>query len=127
MKYLLDTDVIISHLKGKKVIPSQVFRQGTGISVITYGELLVGVYKSVIPEKNLVMLSSFIKEARIEILDIGKEIILDYAKIRSELEEKGKVIDGFDILIGVTAKLSTLILLTENKKHFEKIPGLKTE
>lgn len=127
MKYLLDTDVIISHLKGKKIISADVFKLGVGISVITYGELLTGIYKSVTSEKNQIMLSSFIKEARIEIFDINKEIILEYAKLRSKLEGKGKVIDSFDILIGVTAKLSSLILLTGNKKHFEKIPGLKLE
>lgn len=125
MKYLVDTDIIISHLKGKKIIPVEKIKQGLGISAITYGELLVGVYRSEKVEKNRKILESFIGEMKIEILDVDREIINGYAKIKAELEKKGRMLDDFDMLIGVTAKQTSLILLTGNKKHFSKISGLK--
>ncbi|VVA44581.1 Ribonuclease VapC10 (fragment) [Candidatus Roizmanbacteria bacterium] len=42
MKYLVDTDVLIDHLRGKKKLDPTLLKDGVGISIITYGELLYG-------------------------------------------------------------------------------------
>lgn len=54
-----------------------------------------------------------------------RKIVLDYVQIKAKLEDEGKRLDEFDLLIAATAKISNLKLLTQNKKHFQRIPGLK--
>lgn len=99
MKYLLDTDVIIDHLRKKKAILEQMLDSAT-ISIITLGELIYGAYKSVHPQKSLLTL-------------------------REDLETKGERLDDFDLLIAATAIVSRLVLVTRNRKHFEGIPSLQ--
>ena len=43
------------------------------------------------------------------------------------MEKLGKPIDSFDLLIAATALENDLILVTNNLKHFSRIPGLKIE
>jgi len=50
-----------------------------------------------------------------------------YAKEKARLRKAGKLIDDFDILIGVTAVSNNLILVTENEKHLSRISKVKIE
>ena len=50
-----------------------------------------------------------------------------YAKIRAELELKGQRIDTIDCLIGSTALVYGMTIVTHNSKHFDRIPGIQTE
>ena len=52
MRYLLDTDVVIDHFRGKRLLDLK-FIQAGSISIITLAELLYGVYKSHNPKKSL--------------------------------------------------------------------------
>ena len=51
----------------------------------------------------------------------------EYGTIRAALEKRGERLDDMDILIAATAVQESITLLTENKKHFARIPHLKTE
>jgi predicted nucleic acid-binding protein len=47
MKYLIDTDWLVDYLKGKVVAGQMVDKlvhEGIAISLITYGEILEGIY-----------------------------------------------------------------------------------
>ena len=39
----------------------------------------------------------------------------------------GKITSDFDLLIGMTARRHQLTLLTNNRRHFENIEGLRIE
>lgn len=125
MKYLLDTDVIIDHLRGKKPLDQNIIRKGAAISVITYGEILYGAFKSPKKEDNLNKINILIGQSPISIINITQEIIRLFAEVKSSLETKGQRLDDFDILIGSTAVTNSLCLHTENISHFQRIPGLK--
>ena len=43
------------------------------------------------------------------------------------MRAQGKRVADFDLLIAVTALQHQLILLTNNRRHFENIQGLKVE
>ncbi len=60
-------------------------------------------------------------------LDFGKEEAMLAGKIEAELNNAGELIDFTDILIGAICLINSETLITKNKKHFEKISGLKTE
>ena len=51
----------------------------------------------------------------------------DYAEIKHLLKEHGSMIDEFDILIAGQAISEGLTVVTDNIKHFNRIPGLKIE
>ena len=50
-----------------------------------------------------------------------------YAMIKNSLREKGQLIDEFDMVIAGQAIGEQLTVVTDNLKHFERIPGLKVE
>jgi len=129
MEYLLDTNICIYIIKKK---PAEVFEKlkkvmlgDVGISSISLAELQYGIEKSSNPEKNREALEIFLTP--IEIVDYGYEASVDYGKIRAELERKGTPIGLLDILIASHARSLDLVLVTNNVKEFERIPGLRIE
>ncbi len=63
----------------------------------------------------------------LELLDLPLPVCEQYGKLVNELRSKGFPIGDLDTLIGSTALIHRQILLTRNKAHFEKIPGLVVE
>lgn len=124
MKCLLDTNIIVEHLRGKKPLPLSLIKKGCGISIITQAELFYGAYKSNEPAKNLKSIKDMLSDLGIEIVYLNNEIINTYGKIKAELEKIGEKLDEFDLLIGCSAKTRELQLVTHNKKHFERIKNL---
>jgi tRNA(fMet)-specific endonuclease VapC len=49
------------------------------------------------------------------------------ADIYADLRERGEPIDDIDLLIAGTALAHNLILITHNRKHFERIADLQIE
>ncbi len=124
MIYLLDTDVIINHLRRKEKIREAIIRDGVSISIITLGELLYGASKSANRENGLQATEGFLKEFTVEILPLSTKIMHEYARVKTMLETKGNRLDEFDLLIAATAKTHKLTLLTRNLNHFKRIPDL---
>jgi tRNA(fMet)-specific endonuclease VapC len=88
-------------------------------------ELQYGIEKSSSPLKNREALEKFLTP--IEIVDYGFEPTVEYGIIRAELEKSGTQIGPLDMLIASHAKSLDVILVTNNVKEFDRIPGLKIE
>lgn len=125
MKYLLDTNVIVAYLRGKQAIDSKIIQAGAGISVITKAELVYGSYKSNRPNHNLKLILSMLTDLEIQTINLNDKIIDVYGQTKAELENKGKKLDEFDLLIAATVIAEKLILVTDNQRHFQRIKGLK--
>ncbi len=125
MKYLLDTNIIIDHLRERKILSEDFLILGAGISIITFGELIYGAYKSDDPQKSLQKLDNSLRILNLEIVNLNLEVMSEFSRIKAELERKGERIEDFDLLIAATAKVNGFILITRNKKHFERIPDLR--
>lgn len=124
MTHLLDTDVIINHLKGKKeILPSNA--NDYVMSVVTLGELLYGAEKSTNQQRVHESISRFRSEFHVSTIEVTEEIIRQFAKLKTVLSKTGKLIEDFDLLIAATAIEHHLTLVTGNKKHFTRIPSLK--
>ncbi len=128
MSYLIDTDILIYSLKNDPHV-TQKFKENLNIpksiSVITYGELVYGARKSQHVEKNL---PAVYRVAELfPVLDINKSIMDIFGEIKCNLERNGKIIPDMDILIAATALTHNLTLVTNNTRHFQKIPALKIE
>ena len=65
--------------------------------------------------------------SKVIILNLDKESAILAGEIDSELTLSGDSIGTTDIMIGAIAKHNNETLITRNKKHFERIKGLKIE
>ena len=61
------------------------------------------------------------------IIDWDAEAAKKYSIIREYLERKGQLIGNMDLLIAAHALSQNLILVTNNQKHFSKVPNLILE
>ena len=50
-----------------------------------------------------------------------------YAGVRTALEQRGRPIGGNDLIIAAQALALDAVLVTDNVKEFEQVPGLKIE
>lgn len=124
MKYLLDTNAVICMMKKQHGIQQRILEVGLdqcAVSEITLAELYVGMYKGK-DERQRKEVEAV--ERLFPILPITPAIEL-YARNRANLELSGKRIDDFDLLIGSTALIHDLVIVTHNKKHFDRIPNLQ--
>jgi tRNA(fMet)-specific endonuclease VapC len=124
--FLLDTDTIIYSLKGDAIVTEN-FRihakNPKAISVISYGELVYGAEKSKKVSHNLAKVHRL--RELFPIIEITCAIMDTYGAIKSQMTRNGSVIDEFDLLIGATAIVMGYAVVTNNQKHFSKIPDLK--
>ena len=95
------------------------------LSTITQAELYFGVEKSKFKSTNLHTLNAFL--SFFPILDFDEKSAIEYAKIRTNLEQSGKIIGAMDMLIASIAISNDLTLVTNNTKEFERVPNLRLE
>lgn len=93
------------------------------ISSVTLMELIYGAEKSAMPEKNLRVVESFV--ARLEVLTYDIEAATHTGQIRAELAKLGTPIGPYDSIIAAHARSQGLILVTNNTREFERIPGIR--
>jgi tRNA(fMet)-specific endonuclease VapC len=128
MNYLIDTDILIYSLKGNDtVIRNFQLKKNSpkSISVISYGELVHGAKKSKYVEKNLANVKRLIEI--FPVINITPSVMDTFGELKANLEKSGNIIDDMDLLIGSTALVHNLILVTNNVNHFKRIEGLEIE
>jgi tRNA(fMet)-specific endonuclease VapC len=128
-RYMLDTDIFSYAAKGTnpKVFQrlSQVPVGNVCISSIVYAEVEYGIALSPRPERDRER--TIILFQHIEVLDFPAEAAYDYGQIRADLKKRGQAIGANDMLIAAHARHLDLILVTNNIREYERIPGLKLE
>ena len=126
---LLDTNICIYIIKRKPAEVLNHFQKyhpgDIGLSSITLAELHYGVAKSQSQQRNTEALSEFL--IPFEILPFGNEAAQAYGVIRASLEREGNVIGAMDLLIAAHAISLNAVLVTNNTREFERVPGLKLE
>ena len=125
MRYLVDTDWVIHALRGAARVADrleQLAPEGIGLSIISLAELYEGIFFSPDPEAGERALHDFLRG--IEVLPVDDAVCRIFAKERGRLRAAGTLITDFDLLIGATAVRHNLTLLTDNRRHFERIAGL---
>ena len=126
MQYLLDTDWVVHCLHGVTRVTArldQLMPDGVGLSIVSMAELYQGVFFSTDPEGNERALHQFL--AGIDVLPIDDAVCRIFASERGRLRAAGTPIGDFDLLIGSTAIRHNLTLLTNNRRHFERMQGLR--
>ena len=128
MAFLIDTDIIIYSLKGHEKVQSWMLKNQNipkFISVITYGELTYGARKSKFQEKNIATVKRI--GELFSIIDINKDIIEIFGELKAKLEISGTRVDDMDLIIAASSLYMNMPLVTNNVRHFSKIPNLILE
>ena len=129
-QYLLDTNVCVFLLRGQYAIDKKLDNVGLEncyISEITKAELKYGAELG--RRKGLRQRMEHLNEFldSINILPISDAIDL-YASEKARLRLAGTPADDdFDLLIGCTAIVNDMVMVTENLKHFKNYTGIRLE
>jgi tRNA(fMet)-specific endonuclease VapC len=62
-----------------------------------------------------------------EIFPLTDEIVVKAADTYATLKQRGALVGDADILIGASALVHGLAVVTNNESHFARIPGLQVE
>lgn len=128
MIYMLDTNICIYVINSRPAIVLERFRlERIGdivISSVTAAELAFGVAKSG-SVRNRQALDMFL--STLEILPFDESVIWHYGDLRTDLERRGQPIGTLDTMIAAHALSSNTILVTNNTREFERVPGLRLE
>jgi tRNA(fMet)-specific endonuclease VapC len=126
--YLVDTDGVVHYLNGREDIVARLDvlkHHGLGLSTVSLGELYEGVYYSRDPMGDERGLQAFLHGVTLVSLD--EETAKIFGRERGRLRAGGLLIGDSDLWIAATALQYHLTLLTNNRRHFERINGLRQE
>ena len=128
-KYLLDTNICIHYLKGQYNLQDKIDEVGLSscfLSEITIAELLYGIENSAESQrkKNLENFSQLRASFLGRTLLIG-DCFYEYARQKANVKRMGRPVGEFDLLIGATAIVNGLILVTRNTKDFLHLEGIQ--
>ena len=126
-KYLLDTCIVVFLFRDKYDVAKRLDEVGLRncyISEITIAELQTGVEKSSNRDFNQQMLDRFVN--MVNVIPFSS-VIKRYAKEKVATSRNGTPVADFDLLIGCSALENNLIMVTDNVKHFQPIPGITIE
>lgn len=120
---LLDTSVVIQHLRRKSSVLPRVKPGSTAfVTTTVLGELWHGIYKSDQPQKGAAGLAEFLKQ--VGILHPDEATAERYGNIVATLERKGIPIPSNDIWIAAIALECGLPVATQDR-HFQRMEGLE--
>ena len=86
-------------------------------------ELFYGVWRSSKPKENIIEIKSLLKS--LSILDVDLAAAQKAAEIHAGLKNSGSSLELEDVLIAGIVITNNEELVTNNIKHFKRIPGLK--
>lgn len=128
-RFLLDSDICVYALSGRhpqvvrtldRKLPGQV-----AVSVIAFGELLLGAAKSSDPRAARQRIAALTRIAAV--LPLPPEAAQFYGTIRATLEQSGTLIGPNDLWIAAHARAEKLILVSNNQREFKRVKGLRVE
>ena len=131
MGVILDTSVLIEAERRESEI--QQFAESReeevfGLSVISVAELLHGVHRADSIKRRLKRSAYVGKVIQLfPIYNFEISIARIYAQLWSDMSKRGIQIGAHDLIIGSTALSLGFSVVTFNKRHFERIEGLKIE
>ncbi|MFN8224467.1 MAG: PIN domain-containing protein [Gaiellales bacterium] len=129
-EYCLDTDVFSALMRA--VPPVALVRRIAAITpdalhstAITYGEIVYGAARS--GRVELVERARTISWRPDAFLPFDAAAARAYGELRVSLEREGRILDDPDLRIAAIAIARGLTVVTENVRHFSRVPGLQVE
>lgn len=128
-RVLIDTDISSYFFKGNPKVITHFesyldFFDSIEISLITYYEITSGLLAKK-AMRQLKVFEQFVDEIRI--IPLTEKFSKISAELFAFFRKDGKTLDDIDLLIAGVAIENDLVLVTNNEKHFDRIPNLKIE
>jgi len=126
VKHLVDTDWVADYLKGRVRavnLLDDLADEGLAISILTFGEIEEGIIYGTERARYEAGFRNFLRG--VQVLSLTRGAMRHFAQVRGQLRASGNLIGDMDLLIAATAMHYKLILITRNRRHFERIPGLE--
>lgn len=125
---MLDTNICVFYLRGRFKLDEIIRNKGVNnifISELTVFELKYGAENSTDPSRSHRAVDMFVDG--LSVVPIYG-IVEQYAKEKVRLRRNGTPMhDEFDLMIGLTAIVNNLILVTDNVKDFKYLEELRME
>jgi predicted nucleic acid-binding protein len=123
-RIVLDTSVMIRHLRGKEPTLVQNLQEKSELAttMVNAFELYHGAHLSAQAGKNLSAVKGFL--STINVLTLDEASAEKSGEVLAELERKGRAIDPRDLFIGCIALQGGFAVMTDNRSHFDRIPEL---
>ncbi|MBS3770992.1 MAG: type II toxin-antitoxin system VapC family toxin [Bacteroidales bacterium] len=126
---LIDTDILSYYFKGERNVLRNFEKyletfEIIELSIITYYEILSGL-QAKNAFRQLEIFEEFAKDNIV--IPLTENSCKISAELYSNLKQKGELIDDIDLLIAGIAIENEMTIVTNNEKHFQRIPGLKIE
>lgn len=126
---LIDTDILSLFFRNDTEVATRFSAYLTkykklNISIITYYEVLSGL-KHRDAHKKMSLFMQFVSKNKV--MPLTESSVAVSADIYAELRKDGEPLDDMDLLISGIAVANNLVLVTRNKKHFQKIERLEIE
>jgi len=119
----LDTSVLIDYYRKKNKSKTLFFRLTERYSIFTVSAVTeYELYLGNSQEQNIFWDDFF---SRITVLSFDTRVVKRAVSIHRQLKQQNKLIDIPDIIIAGTALQNNIPLATLNRKHFERINGLR--
>lgn len=126
MRYLVDTDWAIDYTNGRRQVVErfdELLPLGVGMSIVSLAELYEGAFGAADQQDAERGLQTFLDSID-EVIPLDDPVWRIFARERRRLRESGNRLSDLDLLIGSTAIYHRLTLLTNNRKHFERMQDL---
>jgi tRNA(fMet)-specific endonuclease VapC len=124
---VLDTDTCIAILRGNRAVIDR--RAATADLVvttwITAAELAYGAAKSRAPEANRALVEEFL--ASLPVLGLDEASSRIFGEAKAMLERQGRRLADADLFIGSIAAARQATVVTGNRRHYQRIPGVDVE
>ena len=95
------------------------------VAIFTLAELFVGVVKGTKPEQERAAIDRCL--APLEVLPFERSTTEIFGIIVGELEKKDESISDIDASIASAAREHDELLVTRNRRHFDRVAGLRIE
>lgn len=128
MLYMLDTSIASAVIRQQVDLDArlgQLQRSDWCISVVTRAELNFGVLRRPSATKLARLVAGFLDVARC--LPFDDAAVDEFARLRTTLESQGKGIGMADEMIASHALATGAVIVTDNTRHFERVPLLRVE
>jgi predicted nucleic acid-binding protein len=126
----LDTDILISHLRGVPAAKAKMESlleadEELSTTPINATELFKGVFRMSNAKRELEQVIGVL--GSLTLLDYSSECARKAGELMHVLMKKGEYIGDMDCIIAAIAMVHSQVLVTRNLEHFERVPGLRIE